>query len=597
MPLPFVGVDGEGGNLDDGSHTYHMLRIGDRYVTNNFLDFIALAPNKHIYVSFFFDYDVTMMLRHLPEQTIRTLLDAGEAWYGRYRLAYRARKEFTVRAHGTQTTINDVGTFFQSAFITALKRWQVGTPEQLEAIGDGKEQRANFGPLTPEIIHYNQLECLLLVELMEKFRRACSVIGYLPRRWQGPGQLAKAMLKAHNVPTTDQLPEPNLAGIWEAAQAAYYGGRFETSAVGPVNCEIDSWDIGSAYPYATTQLPCLQHVTWHPSKEIVPEGLYKVDYTHNHQMWYTLPHRRRDGSICYPRSGAGWYWGIELLAAMQAGCQPRVRHGYQWHSTCQHRLFDFMHRLYSVRKSIGKTEAGWALKLAMNSVYGVTAQSIGRAPYANPIYAGLITAITRAKLLDAIRHSPNDVFMLATDGLYCRSGALPLEESSSLGGWELTRFPSGMYIVQPGVYFVGHKSTCEPGGNCDCHPKTRGVPLRVIERDEADVKAAWRGDRTDGHPVQLRQFIGLRLAAARGKLDTAGTWADVTKTITYDWVTKRNPRILRHTDVGYRTEPYADVEETESTPYRKLIGGNLIRDMDKLEFLDAPDWAERLTEI
>jgi hypothetical protein len=249
-------------------------------------------------------------------------------------------------------------------------------------------------------------------------------------------------------------------------------------------------------------------------------------------------------------------------------------------------LFDFMHRLYSVRKSIGKSEAGQALKLAMNSVYGVTAQSVGKAPYANPIYAGLITAITRAKLLDAIAHSPDAVFMVATDGLYCRAGALPLEESSALGGWELTRFPQGMHIVQPGVYFIGDKE-----------PKTRGVPYRVIVRDEAALKDAWQGDIGNGHTVQLRQFIGLRLAAARGKLDTAGQWVPVSKTVSYDWSTKRNPRILRHTDEGFRTAPYDAVEEAESTPYHKLIGGNLVRHMDRLEFIDAPDWAERLTEI
>src|SRR5215471_18358193 len=193
--LPFVGVDGEGGDIpdDDGftHHQYTMLRVGDDYTVGDWLRFLATRPKKQIHVAYFFDYDVTMMLRDLPEQALLILNDYGEVTYGGYRIGYRPRKEMVVSHAGRQTTINDVGTFFQCAFVDALRKWGIGTETQVERIAAGKQGRQHFGRLTQETVAYNAEECELLAELMTKFRRTCQVIGYVPSKWQGPGQLAK----------------------------------------------------------------------------------------------------------------------------------------------------------------------------------------------------------------------------------------------------------------------------------------------------------------------------------------------------------------------------------------------------------------------
>lgn len=597
--IPFVGVDGEGGDLTrDGftSHEYTMLRVGENYVTDNWLPFLASQPKKQINVAFFFDYDVTMMLRDLPEQQLLALVDGYPITVGAFQLSYRPRKELQIKFPGRITTINDVGTFFQCRFVTALERWNIGTPEEREMIGGGKEQRGGFGELTPEIVEYNRLECMKLAELMETFRRTCTAIGYIPRRWQGPGQLAKAMFRAQGIPETRRLPEPPI-GVWEMAQAAYYGGRFECSSIGPVKGPIVAWDINSAYPYACLSLPCLVHGTWTSAKDVSPFGMYSVTFQHRKDgLWYGLPVRTRDGAITFPRAGAGWYWGVELEAARKLGATFKVHHGWRVAWDCNCRPFDFMHRLYSVRKAVGKTQAGNALKLAMNSAYGITAQSVGMAPYANPVWAGLITAITRARLVDAVAVDPYRVHMLATDGLFASPG-LELEESDALGGWERTVYPAGMHIVQPGVYFTGHKETCTNPNHCSCLPKTRGVPLSAIRTNEQALKLAWRGDRSDGLNLTLRNFIGLRLGAARGAWDTIGTWQDAPKRIGYDWSTKRHPEITRTSPYGTRTVPHEGSTDTWTVPYDQTIGGNLARNMERLEWADTPDWSELVGEF
>lgn len=599
--LPFVGVDGEGGDVDDGTgfttHTYTMLRAGDRYVTGGWLPFLASLPKRQIHVAYFFDYDVTMMLRDLPPDDLRVLVAGGVIRHGQFELGYRPRKEFTIKTGGRITTINDVGTFFQCKFLRALEQWGIGSPEQRATIADGKESRGEFGALTAQTVEYNRQECILLEELMTKFRHTCDVIGFLPRKWQGPGQLAKAMFAKHGIPKTDDLPSPNRPYVWEYAQAAYYGGRFETSAVGPIKGPVEGWDINSAYPFAATQLPCLTHGKWIQSRSISPFGLYKVRFTHaREQTWNSLPIRTSSGSIHFPRSGSGWYWGMEILSGLALGLQPTVVSGVEYVTHCTCVPFNFMERLYSIRKGLGKSEAGLALKYAMNSAYGICAQSIGQAPYANPIWAGLFTAITRARINDALAHDPHNVYMVATDGLFCRGGSLLLGESNTLGGWEKTVYPEGMHIVMPGVYFVGHKDTCLPGVECKCAPKTRGVPQAAVLREEVGIRGAWTGSPEDKYRVDLRQFIGLRLGIARNRPDTLGQWLPVKKAIGYDWSTKRRPTLLRRGVDGMRTMPYNGDVDTWTVPYSKMIGGNLARNMDRLDFADQPDWAETLTE-
>lgn len=581
---PFVGVDGEGGNIGE-RHTYTMLRIGKDYLTaypkcppEHWLHFIGTRPKGYIYVSYYFDYDVSMICRDLPIDRIIRLLKGEWTQVDEYRIRYHPRKFFAVRYQGREVVINDVGTFFQCRFLDALKQWNVGTTEQHAIIEAGKNDRGKFTVLTQETIDYNGMECELLVQLMERFRTTLAQIGYLPKFWRGPGQLAKAMLAKHNVPMTEQLPDPNLAGVWHAAQSAYFGGRFETSAVGPIRIPIDGWDINSAYPWACTNLPCLQHGSWRPTRDIVPLGLYRIEYTNRPGPWNALPHRRPDGSVHYPRVGSGTYWGIEILAGHTMGLSTMVRTGVAYIQECTHFPLDFLNILYTERKRIGKSQAGYAIKLAMNSAYGVTAQSVGRAEYANPIYAGLITAMTRAKILNAISRTPEDVYMIATDGLFARAGSLNLEESETLGGWERKPYPDGIHIVQPGLYFAD-----------EAKPKTRGVPLDVVKTHKEELIDAWTGTADSHYQLPVRQFIGLRLAAARGKIETAGTWVDTYKDISYSWATKRRPDIYDAKTI-FRTYPYNAATE-ESVPYDRIIGG-MANDRHRLEWEDTPEWAQ-----
>lgn len=350
-------------------------------------------------------------------------------------------------------------------------------------------------------------------------------------------------------------------------------------------------DKNSAYPWACTLLPCLLHGSWNWTTSPVPGGWYIGKYAFSHASsasgLYHLPIRDRHGGISWPRAGQGWYWSCEVEAAARAGAQVRSM-GVRWEfvSKCDCRPYAFVHELYEERRRIGKSGRGLVIKLALNSIYGKKAQSIGSAPYANPIEAGMITALMRAALIDDyVASGMPDCLMLATDGLFYTDALGEFDRGdvgTGLGQWDEVVHDDGMFIIQPGLYFV----SSEMG-----KPKTRGVPQSAVVSQLADFEQAWTAYLGSGAEplvdVPVRTFVGLRLAASRGRLETAGSWVDGFKAVRHEWRTKRSS--LFDDASGVRSRP-RDVDAGVTVPYAKIIGG--LADMDQLERDEQPDWVE-----
>lgn len=621
----FRAVDGEGGNVEEEGtlfgtrHQYLSLRCGPELLeTGKPLEwyecfgFLADQPKQMQYVAYFFDYDVTMMIRTLPEKIGRELINRHlrydeHGWskpvtYGGFQFDYMPHKEFRVRRTGTKkwTVINDTGQFFQKAFHHTLVKWEVGTEEEQAFILKGKNMRADFTGVTDEIRAYNALECVLLEQLMTNFRSVCWETGYVPRKWQGPGFLASAMLEKHGVPRREDIPILSNKSFRSLAQATYYGGRFETTAVGPIPGPVYQYDINGAYVHLLRSLPCLTHGTWRRVRDRPLGGLWfgEVHFDHDApRSLYNLPVRLKGGNIQFPKEGNGVYWSTELAAAEAAGTRTEFGGGWLYSTNCDCRWFDFVESYYQQRLALGKSAKGYVLKLAGNSVYGKIAQSIGYAPYANPIWAGLITAGCRAMLIDAYSQSPDTCYMLATDGLFMGE-RLSLPISKSLGEWEETCHPDGIFIVQAGIYFAGDE------------PKSRGVEVGRINEMREEFQGQWeKFIRSQGidHTVsvEVNNFITAKQALARNKWSLAGTWEKTTRDISFDWSVKRKRGIAIIDKRGVvRTMPHNGAATLQSVPYGRAIGGGLIMDSQE-RFTDPgliesernyeqPDWTQPL---
>lgn len=665
--LPFVGVDGEGGNTDADYHAYFLLSAGTQFIvpsegnvrltTRECLAFLCELPRDAIYVVYFGDYDVTKILEDLSLSKLEKLMDRSSrmrpdghgVWPvdccdDEFQVDYLPRKEFKVRQKkgtyfdevsgkdrvewGPWLFINDVGSFFQARFVEALEKWDIGTPVQREDIARGKEARGSFAIDSLEDIRtYNFLEIELLQALMERFRAACETAGYLPARWQGPGLLAEAMLAKHQVPRTKDVPvlmDATYADLLTYARNAFYGGRPELMAIGPVDRPARQFDINSAYPFAMQYLPCLLHGTWeyHDTTEapVLDQGeklaLWYGSFTpercngNKWPMWYGLPIRTEQGTITYPAAGRGWYWSFEVRAAKHQTFRIEGRWEYTRNCTCN--PLGFVADIYELRKALGKNAAGIVLKLALNSLYGKQVQSIGSPKYANPIWGSFITAFCRAMIQDFIHSSelctdPNgwcgkDILMIATDSLCTWNLRTDIVPSELLGGWSVEEHPRGMFLVQPGLYF----------GSSGKAVKTRGVPRSVIEEREQDFRDAFarmvasRKLHDGDLQVEQRMFVGIRYALHRRNLKLLGQWIEFKdpetgrtgKTIKFDWSSKRRKYPVLDPFPGVHsyieTFPLEGDASVESVPYSKDIGGIVLRSTLRSMYDGQPDWTPQI---
>lgn len=632
---PFVGIDGEGGYLSDPERQeYLLLRAGEQYVESKersltlgeCLNFLCDLPRDVIYVSYAFDYDVTMMFRELPRYIIRKLLDResrtfqkGDKWKalavdihitgGDFQIDYLAHKEFRVRRKIAEKRyepwliVNDVFTFFQCTFVQALKDWfpEDELADTIERIAEGKEQRNQFGQLQNYEIEYNRLECLGLAALMKRFRKACDDVDLKPYKWQGPGQLAEALFRQKGIPQNKvySFEYPDIPGL---ANDAFYGGRFEACIYGPIGGPVYQYDINSAYPSVYKHLPCLVHGEWEYIDAMPDDSsLYYGAMSFRDEMPRHLgffPLRTESGHIRFPASGEGVYCSPEIELARRHGVSIEWLGGYRYLPQCDCDYFSWVEGIYQKRKALGKSGAGRVLKLALNSVYGKLAQSIGQPKYSTPIWASFITSFTRAQLLElALQGGGDDVIAMATDGLFCREKR-DCVIGSQLGEWEET-IHDYMLSIQSGIYYLAGKG-----------PKTRGIHSRELQLCEAefinafrqmaeDVQSGMRGGHYATVLVEPNNFTSLRLASHREKnrdpyapLENAGRWKREIRKVSCSWEDKRARNPIRGTRDGRITtyrDPVCD-NSPVSVPYSKSIGNP--RFETEMQVADSPDWSD-----
>jgi hypothetical protein len=631
----FVGCDGEGCGTDElGRQNYMLLRIGEeelytgrRLTTAECLDFICDAPKNAILVGFAFGYDVTMILRDLPASQQKRLFEPKEfgegkspfVWYRDFDIDYLPRQYLKVRrverirtadgkevrrvVKGSTRIIYETFGFFQKAFLKVLNEFSVGTDAERELIGINKERRGDFIAIDQEERDYCALECQFLAELMEKLRTYCHEAGIRPKSWNGAGKLASALHQAHRTMKAQAVVEVTPPELIDLANMAYYGGRFEITRTGEIKERVYEYDIKSAYPAAMRDLPCLEHGRWEKASAAdlrAHGGLFIAACNFKRQCEPTdrigalgaLPVRSQEGHLYWPLQGGGVYWSPEIKSAERLGFKIAYKSGWLYRKCCDCKPFDWVEPLFDYRRSIGSSGPGYPIKLGINSLYGLLAQRKGRGRFVNMIWAGLITALTRAKINDAISLSPRSIIMVATDAVYSTE-PLELFLGEHLGAWDQTIL-DGLFIVQPGLYWCPARRK----------RKSRGLSGKFFEeagRTES-FEAAWRDHQAAENsglapdmpavPVPVPGFIGLRLAISRNKPDLAGTWVNDLREISFDYRNKRSGHIWHDGSIitGIKTGSPGLL----SLPHRDFLknGGAELWEAQRLMLAEQPDYID-----
>lgn len=498
---PFIAWDGEGISTDpDKPQNYVLLAChtpdgprhisGERLKVTQILRFIISVeldfPDAY-HIGFALGYDFNQFFATLSKVQLTILHKTGVLYLNMrtFRIQWMKGKSLTItqyrkvkNAKGewvsqkiASAVLYDVWSFFNTSFVKSVRKF-LGDSDELRRVEEGKLRRQTFtyDDLETFVLPYCYLEISLLVRLMERFREILFQAGFKIRMWHGPGAIASFVLKQYGVgKAMCKTPDE----VREAAQYAYAAGRFELPKVGRFE-KVWSVDQNSAYPNAIAQLPNLargewKHVEGKP-RRLARFGVYRVKSQADFRGVLSrslapLFHRDQRGRISYPWSNDGWYWSPEVSLVWN-DTRYQILEGWEFvPEDVNDRPFKWVVDMFEQRLEMQKrgNPAEYALKIALNSLYGKMAQRIGwdqetrTAPKWHQLeWAGWVTSYTRACIYRmSLQLGLDNIVAIETDGIYCTvdPSTLGVRHAVGLGEWKISENGES-YYVQNGLAWL-----------------------------------------------------------------------------------------------------------------------------------------------
>jgi len=622
-----LGIDGEGKGRNP--HRYTLLAFSDAtgersaYVENlegltsaQCLKFLTEELPSHreaLVFAFSFGYDLTKILADLPNKLLYVLFHEDYRYDEEEHLHPIRWRQYSINLLRSRFTITNLRTkkkviiwdcfkFFQSKFTKALEDWNITTDAR--EMGEMKNKRSEFDKLSDSRIRaYCLEECRCLALLMNAVIDAHNSIGLKLKGYHGAGSTANALLKSKGIKKDDKEYDPDMR---QAISAAFFGGRFEVSRMGPVSRPCWGYDISSAYPYQTVFLPCLEHGKWsHTKKESTALNAtiacvrYSLDAAKPRSVehWAPFPFRLLDGTITFPIvSSGGWIWLNEYREGKRQWPHVRFKEAWLYKKRCDCKPFQWVPQYYRERVKLGKEGRGIVIKLGLNALYGKLAQSVGNPPFQSWIWAGLITSGCRAQILELMQLAGHrNVLQVATDGVYTTQrvkAPMPFDTNTSdlpkpLGGWEEKPAPKGIYLVRPGIYFPLNPTDKEL-----LEVRARGVGRYVMQRSWKLAVEAFESGAESVIMAEVIRFMGavsaLTLAGKGTRVNRSpeyGEWVPRPIEVSFDAQPKRE-RMLANGQLELRQFP-----GIESAPYDPSIMSQEALEMkwSQLELEEQPN--------
>ena len=590
LSRPFIAVDGEGWNNENGEHVYtqlafmssadkeyHAIEDHNGLSTRRCLEWLLRAaelnPNG-IMVCYGAGYDINMMLKDFPEKILRSITEREYTRIGPYRISWRAGKYLQVKhlKRDTSFRLYDVVSFFQNTFVRACDEYLGDKFVHRDFIVKSKMNRGTFTPEeSANVLDYNKAELENLCALMIELRQRLHDVGLNISRWDGPGAIAAKLLTRENVKESLVTIVEGTLGEW--IRKAYFGGRFEVIKFGHTEKTCYEYDINSAYPSAMRELPNLANGEWYyvPGPPTEPFSLVHLttewdkDVSH---LPMPLPTRQSDGEIVYhnhPSEHVVWrpeYDAYVEYCRLVPPKRSRVIGSWNFRENDPTaRPFEFVQHLYDERARLKalKDGANVAIKLGLNSLYGKLAQQLGARmdekgewklpPFHCLEWAGYITSHCRATIMQACMQNLDAIIAIQTDAVFS-SEPLDLPVSSNLGEWgmdildDLTYANAGIYwFNQSGKMTEKSRGVDRPRYDENGERIGGGLPRKTV----VELYKAIPGD-IDIHRQKLptvtakdTRFYGLRYSLHINNLDKWRTWQTSDKVIKLGPTGKRVP--------------------------------------------------------
>lgn len=550
-------VDGEGvgdryfllGAFDGSRHLELLASDGRPLGTREIFDFV-LDLGSEVWL-FSGDYDFQHWLRDLDSLALSRLSRRGHTHWRGYRIEHVPGKSLAISAGRRRVQCWDVYPFVHTSFVRWLDQW--GIPYARARVAAGKAERSDLSRLSlDEVRAYNRAELEGMYAGVCELKERVFAAGLSPRSWHSPGSLAAEVLRAEGV----EPPSPEHRSF-EPALQAYFGGRFEVAAIGRIDRPVYEYDLRSAYPAVLRDLPSGQgHFVRVTSGGIDRWSLVRVRWSMPEGVrWGPWPVRvREDAPLVWPLAGESWIWGRELIEGTRyldeiPGARYEICEIWRYVPDDDRFPFAFVQHLYDRRRRAPDGES-YVLKLILNSLYGKVAQRQGfrglPGRWYSPVWAGLVTSETRARLLEVIRRWPEQVFMVATDAVFSLE-PLSVVCGRDLGLWSLQCWDRA-FVVRPGVYFLWKDGELRVR-------KLRGLRGTI---DYRIVEQSWGAEGIKATlPIRQTRFVGYREALHRRDLRVWRAWEN------FDWTLSFNPAPRRRLE--RIVDGRADLTPVEST--------------------------------
>lgn len=269
---------------------------------------------------------------------------------------------------------------------------------------DGKNAWKEYKKDKEKVIEYVKQDCILLLEILEKFADIVFSLAKIPRLGITLPATSLAVFKTGYLKRDIMIPNDD--DEKEKLREAYHGGRVEVFKMGEFE-KVKIYDINSLYPYImkTLSVPvCGTSIKVEGLEKGVP-GCYKIRWNQRDEYPAILLSKGKGA-----KKGEGWYFSPEVELLDKYGVDYEVLEGMVYN---EHEILfsDFVDILYNFRMKNKENAIGEVCKLLMNSLYGKFGQ--------RPERSTLFIANSFEEITAAIRASKDGISIVSiADGIY-----------------------------------------------------------------------------------------------------------------------------------------------------------------------------------
>jgi len=431
-----------------------------------FLFYRASRSHYRAFYNLDFDLSAILKLQNDIEMTDE-LIHGNTIEYKGYSLTYIRPKMFKISKGHKTLYFTDLFNMFKVSLNEASKDFL--KDEKLDIINAKRLNRSldYWNKKESDIIEYCIKDAKLTANLGNLLMKEIKEVKLqLPRYMTSNASLSKQFFRYNcYIPSLKKIP----TRILDIAFQTYYGGRFEVLKRGYFD-DLYYYDINSAYPETISELPSLKYGHWILSDEINPKeciGFYKVVLHIPEQYISALILRTKGNTIVFP-SGHFGKWITWYEADLLREYIIKVVKGFEYvsHKNDYYPFRKPMLKLYKDKSRYKGVNDTWyhIIKITMNALYGCFVEKhekldglIYSGILFNPIYASIICAKTRWKLLTDVKKSEWKYLNAFHTDAVLSIKPLSLKCDDKIGNWKLEKHDSGV-ILMTGIYQVGNIS-------------------------------------------------------------------------------------------------------------------------------------------